>query len=132
MIGKDYRFISKDIFSNMINESSFYEYNTFDNHLGDTWYYGSTNEDFDSSQVFIKTPSGVNQIKPDDRKKCFIVYLDISEDIRRNRLLERKDFSDSIDRRILADDKDFENFNDYDLKISDEDFDPDMVFGLME
>ena len=69
------------------------------------------------------TPKGISHINPIDRKECTIIYLDISEEIRRERLNERGDsFNDSIDRRIKADEKDFANFKDYDLVINNSNF----------
>lgn len=124
--GKTYNFISKEEFEEMISNGEFYEYETF---LGD-WYYGSTVKDWDECNLFIKTVGGVDQIKKKDRENCFIVYLDIDEDIRYERLIERKD-DDSVNRRIQADKQDFRKFEDFDLKVRDEKFTPEMVYDLM-
>jgi len=67
------------------------------------------------------TPSGISKLKPEDRKESFIVYVDIREDIRRERLLKRNDV-DNVDRRLSADEKDFENFTDFDHRIADPNF----------
>ena len=53
--------------------------------------------------------------------ESFIVYFDIDEETRRNRLLSRRD-ADNVERRIEADEKDFENFNDFDHRINDPNF----------
>jgi dephospho-CoA kinase len=51
----------------------------------------------------------------------FIVYFDISYDIRRKRLMDRGDI-DSVDRRLNADESDFKEFIDFDYSISDPNF----------
>ena len=69
------------------------------------------------------TPKGISHINPIDRKECTIIFLDISEETRRERLKGRgESFSDSIDRRIKADERDFNNFTDYDLIINNSNF----------
>ena len=77
------------------------------------------------------TPHEVSTLSDEDRKKCFIVYLDIEESVRRQRLTKRDDNNDSIDRRVNSDKIDFKNFSNYDLKISDPEFDIEMVYDLM-
>jgi len=67
------------------------------------------------------TPSGVSKLNPSDRKESFIVYFDISYDIRRKRLMDRGD-ADSVDRRLNADESDFKEFTDFDYSISDPNF----------
>jgi len=124
--GETYNFVTKDKFQEMISNDEFYEYEVF----LDDWYYGSTVKDWNECNLFIKTVGGISQIKEEDRKNCFVVYLDIDEDIRYERLLERKDV-DSVNRRIDADKEDFRKFEDFDLRIRDEKFTPGMVYDLM-
>ena len=77
------------------------------------------------------TPHEIKSLSKDDKDKCYIVYLDINEDIRKSRIEKRYDSNDSVMRRILADRVDFDNFIEYDLKISDADFDAEFIFSLM-
>lgn len=86
------------------------------------WNYAITVENFNKYNVFIMTPFEIKQLSDDDRKGCFIVYLDIEESIRRERISNRLDNNDSIDRRILADEKDFLGFDTFDMRISNPDF----------
>ena len=67
------------------------------------------------------TPHGISKLKREDRANSFIIFFDIDEDIRRQRLEERKD-ADDADRRIKADKKDFRGFKNYDLRITNNDF----------
>ena len=68
------------------------------------------------------TPKGISHIDPVDRKECTIIYLNVDEKIRRERLEAREMPGDSIDRRMDADNRDFENFTDFDLEINNSNF----------
>jgi len=115
--GVDYYFISLDsCIHHFIAKDLFYEYVQFNG-----WIYGTSLDEFEKSNLFIMTPSGIGKLKPEDRKESFIVYIDISEKIRRERLLKRND-ADNVDRRLSADEKDFENFTDFDHRITDPNF----------
>lgn len=112
--GKDYYFVDEDHFINRVYE--FYEIDEFNG-----WKYGHKISDFEKSNLLIMTPRGVKNIKPEHRKKCFIIYIDPHREVLKRRLTERKD-ADSAERRLLADDLDFSEFDDYDLIIKNEDF----------
>ncbi len=134
--GVTYNFVSESYFVNSINENKFLAYQTFnvtpENKEPETWYYGITLQEFNESQVFIMTPGEFNNLTPEMRKVCFVVYLDIERSIRESRLLGRQDKNDSITRRLDADDVDFGDFKDYDLKITDPEFLADDVYDLMD
>lgn len=90
-------------------------------------------DDFINSQVCIMTINEFNSIDFNliERKNIFVVYLNIDEDIRKNRLLNRNDLNDSILRRVYADNQDFKDFKDYDMMITDPEFNADDIFFLM-
>lgn len=134
--GVDYNYVGIDKFIDNISEKKFISYQEFEIHNEDKtnseiWYYGITKEDFESSQVIIMTPGEFSNIDKESRKSCFVVYLDISRDIRESRLNNRKDINDSIKRRLDSDDIDFKDFNDYDLRITDPEFSSDDVYDLI-
>lgn len=112
--GKDYIFTTAQYFNTIY--SLFYEIDEFND-----WKYGTLEGDFIESNLFIMTPRGVNNIKPEDRKKCFVIFIDPPEEIIKERLTQRKD-ADSADRRIEADNKDFLEFTNYDIRITNHDF----------
>jgi guanylate kinase len=114
--GKDYFFISEEVFKGMIERDEFYEHVAFNN-----WYYGTTKDQFYSNDVFIMTPYGISCIDSEDRKESFIIYFDIDESIRKERLSKRSD-ADSVERRLKADEIDFRNFTEYDIIIKNDDF----------
>jgi guanylate kinase len=116
--GRDYYFLDESEFKDLIDQGFFYEYVTFNG-----WYYGTSKEQwFQTDDVFIMTPTGINKLHAADRKHSFIIYIDIPVEVRRERLSERNDNNDSIERRIQADENDFANFTDYDIRITDHNF----------
>lgn len=115
--GRDYHFISIDAaIHHYIPGNLFYEYVIFNG-----WIYGTSKEEFNKSDLFIMTPSGINKIKPEDRRESFIIFLDVDESILKKRLSLRND-ADKAERRIDADREDFKNFSDFDCIIKNHDF----------
>lgn len=56
-----------------------------------------------------------------DRAQSLVVYFDIEEEIRKERLMLRSD-ADKVDRRLESDALDFADFTNYDLKVNDPNF----------
>lgn len=131
-----YNFVNESTFTDKIKNDELICYQTFnvtpEGKDPETWYYGLTKEEFDKSQVFIMTPGEFANIDPITRKGCFVVYLDISREIRESRLIRRQDKNDSIKRRMDADEDDFLGFSDYDLKVTDHEFTADDIYDLMD
>lgn len=115
--GKDYIFISEEKFQEMIDKDAWYEWVSFNG-----WKYGTSRDQFEEDDLFIMTPSGIAHISEDERKKSFIIYLDVDQEERRVRLSQRIMPGDSVDRRIEADELDFRNFDNYDVRITNGDF----------
>lgn len=113
--GSDYRFTTKGFFEEF--PDAFYECILFNG-----WYYGTLKSDFERDDLFIMTPRGITHIKPEDRKSCFIIYLNPPREVIRKRLEERNGMADSVERRMVADDDDFANFTDYDMMVTNPDF----------
>ncbi len=127
--GMDYSFLSEKEYN------AFFEKNEIKTHQGfkiknQNWYYGITKENWNNSNLFIFTPHELSQLSFEERNGCFIVYIDISEDILRERLIKRNDNNDSVERRIASDNNDFCDFKEYDMKICDPEFEPDMVYDF--
>jgi len=116
--GRDYYFVSKNVFEYMLSKDLWYEYVVFND-----WYYGTTREQMDTpGQVFIMTPIGLSHVSQQDRDESLVIYFEIDEETRRLRMYGRKGNADSVERRIEADNKDFENFTNYDIKIDNPQF----------
>jgi guanylate kinase len=119
--GVDYYFVTYEQALNMANAGDFYEYVEFNG-----WFYGTSLDEFYRANLFIMTPSGIAKLKPEDREKSLIIFIDIDEDILRERLALRND-SDKAERRINADREDFKNFSDFDCIITNQNFTLDEV-----
>ena len=111
--GKDYYFIPEFKFLDFIKIGFFYENVQFNG-----WYYGTSNAQMkEDNCVFIMTPAGLAHMTKQDREESLVVYFDMPEEIRKQRLLLRSD-ADSVDRRIEADEIDFKDFSNFDLIIN--------------
>lgn len=115
--GKDYIFISEEVAQTMIQNDEFYEYVEFN-----SWLYGTSRQQFETDDVFIMTPTGLSHVDEVSRKQSFVIFIDIAEDVRRQRMLARDMPGDSVERRLEADRLDFENFSNYDIRITNHDF----------
>jgi guanylate kinase len=116
--GSDYHFVNEDTFRSMIDVKDFREWNVF----GDQkWYYGTTVREFNDASLFVMTPSGIKALTPTERKKCFVIYIDVPVEVRRERLNARQD-ADGPERRIKTDIEDFKDFTDYDMRVTNPDF----------
>jgi len=125
--GKDYFFLTKEDFQDMIALDKFYEYVEFNN-----WYYGTSKEQFNTiGSVFIMTPAGLSHLSRTDRDESLVIYLDMPESIRRVRIAERND-ADTVERRIEADNKDFNDFENYDMHIENPEFTIEEFFNTVD
>jgi guanylate kinase len=127
--GIDYNFVTEEDFNKMYEKDLIKAHQHFRIKNKD-WFYAITKENFNNNNLFIMTPHELSFISPEERKGCFVVFIDIPEDIRKQRILERNDNSDSVDRRIFADRIDFRYFGDYDMKVCDPNFDINMVYDF--
>ena len=124
--GVHYNFVDESLFKEMIEDDKMYEWVVFNN-----WYYGRTTEDFYNGNLMIMTPAGISQMSEQDLNESYVIYLDINEDIRRERLSERQD-ADSMERRIVADDQDFKDFNLFQTRVTDPGFTTSSVQMLID
>jgi len=115
--GKDYFFLSQEQCQSMKDEDEFYEVIDFNG-----WTYGTTLKQFYRDDVFIMTPSGLSHLSEEDRSKSFVIFFDIDEEVRRQRLSERVMPGHTVDARLEADRELFAGFSDYDLKITNPNF----------
>jgi len=116
--GKHYWFLSEKNFKRREGQKFFYEVDNFNG-----WFYGTSLAKWKKCQLFIMTPAGIAKIPREELSSCLVVFLDINQTIREERLLRRSD-ADSVERRLAADDEDFKNFTKFDLVITDPLFDP--------
>jgi guanylate kinase len=110
--GEDYFFVTERTFQKLIGEGVFQEYKIFRD-----WFYGTHISDFTLADIFIMTPSAIEELPKDIRDSSIVFYIDIDESIRGKRLMDRNDV-DSVKRRLQADREMFEYFCDYDVRIN--------------
>ena len=127
--GVDYNFMSNEDFMKLYNDKQIKTYQKFII-KGEPWFYAVSKENYINNNLFIMTPFELEMLSEEERRGCYVVYLDIDESIRRKRILERNDNNDSIERRMSADRLDFLTFEDYDIKVSDSDFDIDLIYSF--
>jgi guanylate kinase len=111
--GVDYHFIDQEDFKKRTEQGHWVIEQEFNG-----WFYGHSKEDFHSSTVLLMTPSGIELLDDDTRRDSLVVYLDIPENIRKERLAKRI-CADDMNRRLNSDREDFKDFIDYDIVLSD-------------
>ena len=123
--GEDYFYLSKEVFEAKIENGDWYEYVEFNG-----WFYGTTKEQFQvTDNLFVMTPHGLSLVKDEDRKESLVIFFNIDEETRRERLAGRKDGNDTIERRLEADAKDFSKYIDWDIKVEDPLFDVNEILN---
>lgn len=103
--GKDYHFVSKEEFAEMILRDEFIQFMQFQGE-----YYGTTKEEFEKCDFFITSPTGLENIPEDLCWKIKIAELicDKTVTILRRQI---RDVSSDTTSRDENDDKLFENFD---------------------
>lgn len=112
--GVSYHFITKEDFESKINDGFFAEYKSYNVANGDTWYYGSAIEDFESNtdkSVIILTPAGVKDLmKKLSLNNVKVVYIYANRETIAKRARRRDVDANEINRRMLRDDIDFKDW----------------------
>ena len=115
--GKDYYFVTEDEFDKLIEDNQLVEWQEFNG-----WRYGITVEEFNRCDVMILNAEAVEMLSDEYRQRLFIIYLDIEESVRLDRIVDRNDPDDNYMRRIKADTQQFRNFSNFDCKITNPNF----------
>lgn len=116
--GLDYHFIPLDEFEKMENDDKFYEKTIYNGNK-----YGTGKKEWDMVDVFIMEPHGISCIREEDRKTCFIIYINPPVDERIKRMIIERQWTDEqVQSRIKTDEIKFSDFTDYDMKITNPEF----------
>lgn len=118
--GDEYHFITDEVFKEMDDRGQFISSNFY--HIG--WYAVSYDE-LMSCDVAILSPANVTDVftlYPGLRDRFTVIYLDMPESLRRERLAKRytNKVGDDNERRLDADRRDFRDFALWDLRLGDE------------
>lgn len=130
---KDYYFIDNEKFNNIKEEDSFLYTQEFEvinpkNKEKEKIQYGITKKQFYKNRIHILTPFAVESLKDYILNQCHVLYLDIDDNIRHERMSTRKNMLDEVERRITSDNIDFNDFNKYDKLIQDPNFDAEEIY----
>ncbi len=117
--GIDYYFLTKEDFEKRIEEGFWLEYDNFGGNL-----YGTSKQQFEEYDLFIMTRSGMAQLEPEYRSRVTIIWIDIDENIRRERLAGRGWDAEKIETRLKIDREEFDGFTkpEFDIRITTPDF----------
>jgi len=106
-----YHFITREKFEKMINNNEFIEcrtYNTLVNNVSDIWYYGVHKNSIDLSKnnyVVVLDISGLMEFKKHYKEYITSFFIDVDEQTRRSRCIDRNDFDETEWNRRYLDDK---------------------------
>lgn len=104
--GIDYHFISRKVFENRMKKDKFLETVEYNGH-----YYGTPTKGATKEKVLIVDPDGANSIYDKELPDTVIILLETSEEIRKERMLERGDTLIQVIDRLEKDDKHFHKDN---------------------
>lgn len=115
--GRDYFFVSKERFLEMIKENRFVEYTTYNENL-----YGSTKDQIAPNKCVVIDPAGLKAYIALNDPNIVTFFLDSEEETRFRRMLLRGDKEEDAKRRILHDRTAFkpDNIADVDFHIDSE------------
>lgn len=113
----DYNFMNGDQFIRHIAFGTMLLHQEFNGH-----YYGITQPEFDSCDAMILNVDVLKTMPSEMREKLFVIYLDIDDSIRIERMQARGFSTEDIIRRVKADQEQYEGFENYDLRITNDKF----------
>ncbi len=102
--GRDYFFVSKEKFDQLIKEDKFVEYTNYNGN-----YYGSTKDQIANDRVVVIDLEGLKSYSRLNDKRIVTFYLSTCEEIRYKRMLERGDKEEDAKRRIENDRRVFDH-----------------------
>lgn len=104
--GKDYFFVSKERFKEMIDEGLFVEYTIYNDN-----FYGSTKSQIAENKCVVVDPAGLKAYIALNDPNILTFFLDSKEETRRKRMEFRGDGEEKITKRLLHDKEAFKPEN---------------------
>lgn len=105
--GVTYNFITEKDFMLLKSDGFFAETSSYKVSNGDIWHYGTAKRDLTDNKVMIANPESFNVLCKIENIHPISFYLNTSESIIWERLMNRKDDIGEAQRRIIADRDDF-------------------------
>lgn len=126
--GRDYFFVTKEQFEEMISAGRFVEYTFYNGNL-----YGSTKDQIAPNKCVVIDPAGLRAYISLNDPKIVTFFLDSEEETRFKRMLLRGDNEEVAKNRIAHDRLAFkpENIADVDFHIDSENFDVEEVTDML-
>ena len=96
--GKDYFFVSKEKFEQMIKDDRFVEFTTYNDNL-----YGSTKDQIAPNKCIVVDPAGLKAYIALNHPDIITFFLDSEESTREKRMKQRGDKEEKIKARLAHD-----------------------------
>lgn len=106
--GVQYWFLSEEEFLKKKEEGFFAEIIEYKDKEGKTLYYGGAKEDFSDEKVMIVNVDGLEQIREFEDINSVAFFLNVSDEVIRERLIGRGDDAETAENRIRQDNEMFE------------------------
>jgi len=109
--GNPYHFITKQNFEEMLSNNKFIEcrtYNTLVNNIPDIWYYGVSKSSINLSKhnyIVVLDILGLIQFKKHYKDNIISFFINVDEQTRKERCINREDFDEIEWNRRYLDDK---------------------------
>lgn len=102
--GVDYYFIDKSIMKKLLSEGKLAECIEYNENM-----YGVTIDELMKSEILVVEPLGLLEVKDrmKDKKTIISIFLEVSPEIARERMINRGDQKSNVDARIEKDSKHF-------------------------
>ena len=106
-----YHFITRKQFEKMLSNDEFIEcrtYNTLVNNISDIWYYGVSKDSIDLSKhnyIVVLDILGLIQFKKHYKDNIISIFINVDEQTRKERCINREDFDETEWNRRYLDDK---------------------------
>lgn len=120
--GKDYYFVSKEKFKELIKQNFFVEYTFFNDN-----YYGTSFDEIKCNRCVVLDPNGAVSFKNKLFNLVYVIYIDASLKTREERMRARLDDEDKIVSRLQNDSITFHDKIYYDLKLTNENISIDEI-----
>ena len=104
--GRDYFFVSKEKFQEMIKEDRFVEHTIYNGN-----FYGSTKDQINQNKCIVVDPAGLKAYIALNNPNIYTFFLDSEEETRKKRMIMRGDKPEKIGCRIIHDREAFKATN---------------------
>lgn len=109
--GVDYNFVSNEVFQKKAEAGDFIEYRSYNTKVNgndDVWYYGSPKIELDKDKDYalvLDMQGAKDFVDYFGKEHCFVVYIDVPDQIREERAASRGSFDKTEWDRRVADDE---------------------------